>query len=111
MPLFAILAATVAACGSEQVGEQGEEESVGESELAATSREYETTFFSNASKTVVVGTRWYTCYGPVETDGQVTQYRTTVWGDSCGSGGSTGGNYCCAYQGSCPSACNWCIQC
>ena len=115
MPLFSMLAVVVAACGSESIDEREEgvdEAQVAETEQQLPSREFETTFYSNASKTVEVGYRIYTCYGPPTTIGQTTVYQTTIWGETCSTGTTTGGgDGCCYSDGQCPAECSYCTTC
>jgi hypothetical protein len=110
--LFAMLGIVVAACGNENVDE-AEEGSVAETEQSLPGREYETTYYSDASKTVEVGYRIYTCYGgPPTTTGQVTIHRTTVWGETCEPiTTSGGGGGCCYSSGQCPAECSYCVNC
>ena len=109
IPLFAMLAVAIAACGSEGVDEGGEtagdeQLSVGEAEQAARVRESIVTYYSNSSKTVEVGYTEYYCEGSF-TEGQVTSWRTTQWLNYCSN------QTCCYVNGQCPEGCFACYWC
>ena len=71
---------------------------VAETEQELPGREFETPYYSNASKTMEVDYRIYTCSGPPTTSGTVTIHTTTIWGETCSSTTTTGGGGGCCYS-------------
>jgi hypothetical protein len=69
-------------------------------------------WYSDATKTEVVGWRQQNCGGFWESEGYQTAYREQWIGAECVEGGGSGGGTVCYYQNGfiCPAYCSYCIS-